>query len=253
MPGSSYLPPAIQGSFSGYSGHRGQTLGQQLTVPRGCFECGNLSHVRKFCPRLRGKAVQQGQQPMITAPAAPPVIRPPSGGGQMGRVRPRGGGYPVGGQADGAPAKFYAFPAIPDVVALDSVITCIISLCGRDASVLFDPGSMYSYVSSLFARFLGVSRKSLGALVYVSTLVGDSVIVDRIYRPCIVTFCGYETREDLLLLDMTDFKVILVLDWLSPYHAIIDCHAKTVTLAMPELLRLEWNGSSVSTPSQVKL
>ncbi|XP_070005531.1 uncharacterized protein [Nicotiana sylvestris] len=66
-----------------------------------------------------------------------------------------------------------------------------------------------------------------------------------------VTLYGYETRADLLLLDMTDFEVILGMDWLSLYHAILDCHAKTVTLVMPELPRLEWKGSSISTSSQV--
>ncbi|XP_070054191.1 uncharacterized protein [Nicotiana tomentosiformis] len=79
----------------------------------------------------------------------------------------------------------------------------------------------------------------------------NSIIVDRVYRSCIVTLCGYETKEDLLLLDMTDFEVILGMDWLSPYYAILDFHAKTITLAIPELPRLEWKGSSVSTPSRI--
>ncbi|XP_070035461.1 uncharacterized protein [Nicotiana tomentosiformis] len=112
-------------------------------------------------------------------------------------------------------------------------------------------GSTYSYVSSLFAHFLGIPRESLGTHVYVPTLVGDSVVVDRIYQSCVVIFYGYETRADLLLLDMTGFKVILGMDWLSPYHAILDCHPKTYTLIMPELPRLEWKGSSVSTSSRV--
>ncbi|XP_070039094.1 uncharacterized protein [Nicotiana tomentosiformis] len=112
-------------------------------------------------------------------------------------------------------------------------------------------GSTYSYVSSLFAHFLDNPHESLRTLVYMSTHVGDSVVMDRIYRSCVVTFCGYETIADLLLLDMIDFKVILGMDWLSPYHAILDCHTKTVTLAIPELLRLEWKGSSFSTSSRV--
>ncbi|XP_070044836.1 uncharacterized protein [Nicotiana tomentosiformis] len=58
MPESSYRPPAIQGSSSGYSGHHGQTLGQQITALRGCFECWDPGHVKRFCPGLRGKAVQ---------------------------------------------------------------------------------------------------------------------------------------------------------------------------------------------------
>ncbi|XP_070054116.1 uncharacterized protein [Nicotiana tomentosiformis] len=174
---------------------------------------------------------------MILALAAPLTARPPRDGGQVGRGCPRSGVQP-----GGAPARFYAFPARPNAVASYVVITGTISVCGRDASVPFDPKSTYLYVSSLFSYFLGVPRESLGTLVYASTPVGNSVIMDRVYWSCIMTFCGYETRVDLLLLDMTDFEVIQGMDWLSPYHAILDCHAKTVTLAMPELPRLERNG-----------
>ncbi|XP_070042772.1 uncharacterized protein [Nicotiana tomentosiformis] len=42
---------------------------------------------------------------------------------------------------------------------------------------------------------------------------------------------------DLLLLDMVDFEVILGMDWLFSYHAILDSHAKTVTLVIPGLPR----------------
>ncbi|XP_070023181.1 uncharacterized protein [Nicotiana sylvestris] len=101
----------------------------------------------------------------------------------------------------------------------------------------------------MFAYFLDIPRKSLGTHVYMSTLIGDSVVVDQIYRSCMVTFCGYETRTDLLLLDMTKFKVILGMDWLSLYHAILYFHAKTVTLAIPELPRLEWKGLSIESPA----
>ncbi|XP_070020348.1 uncharacterized protein [Nicotiana sylvestris] len=122
---------------------------------------------------------------------------------------------------------------------------------GSSSGHLGHQGSTYSYVSSLFAHFLDIPHESLGALVYVSTSVGNFIVVDWIYRSCMVTFCDYETRADLLLLDMINFKFMLGMDKLSPYHAILDCHAKTVTLAMPEFPRLEWKGSSISTSSQV--
>ncbi|XP_070011409.1 uncharacterized protein [Nicotiana sylvestris] len=81
--------------------------------------------------------------------------------------------------------------------------------------------------------------------------MGDSIVVDRIYRSCVVTFCGYKTKVDLLLLDMIDFEVISGMDWLSSYHATLDYHAKSVTLAMPELSILEWKDSSISSSSRV--
>ncbi|XP_070032490.1 uncharacterized protein [Nicotiana tomentosiformis] len=50
---------------------------------------------------------------------------------------------------------------------------------------------------------------------------------------------------------MVDFDVILGMDWLSPYHATLDCQAKTVTLVMPGVLRLEWRGSPDYVSSKV--
>ncbi|XP_070047170.1 uncharacterized protein [Nicotiana tomentosiformis] len=50
---------------------------------------------------------------------------------------------------------------------------------------------------------------------------------------------------------MTDFEVIMGMDWFSPYHVVLDFHAKTVTLAMPELPRLELRGSSIGASSRV--
>ncbi|XP_070039938.1 uncharacterized protein [Nicotiana tomentosiformis] len=50
---------------------------------------------------------------------------------------------------------------------------------------------------------------------------------------------------------MVDFNVILGMDWLLLYHAIFDCHAKTVTLAMPSLPWLEWRGTLYYVPNMV--
>ncbi|XP_070050859.1 uncharacterized protein [Nicotiana tomentosiformis] len=55
----------------------------------------------------------------------------------------------------------------------------------RDASLLFDPWSTYSYVYSLFAHYLDVSRESLDIPVYVSTPMGDSVVGDWVYWSCV--------------------------------------------------------------------
>ena len=69
--------------------------------------------------------------------------------------------------------------------------------------------------------------------IRVSTLVGESVIIEKVYMPCLVTFVGSNTHVDLVILEMVDFNVILGMTWLSPNFAILDCNAKTVTLAKP--------------------
>ncbi|XP_070036866.1 uncharacterized protein [Nicotiana tomentosiformis] len=81
--------------------------------------------------------------------------------------------------------------------------------------------------------------------------VGDSIIVDCVYQSCLVVMGGFETIVDILLLNMVDYDVILGMDWLSPYHTILDFHTKTVTLAMPGLPRLDWRGALDYVPSRV--
>ncbi|XP_070032251.1 uncharacterized protein [Nicotiana tomentosiformis] len=121
-----------------------------------------------------------------------------------------------------------------------------------DASVIFYPSPTYSYVPSYFVSYLDFPRSTIEIHVHVSTPVGDSIFVDHLYRSCFVTIGGFEIIVDLLLLSMADFDVILHgVDWLSPYHTILNCHAKTVMLAIPGLPRLEWKGSLRYTSSRV--
>ncbi|XP_070005077.1 uncharacterized protein [Nicotiana sylvestris] len=178
-------------------------------------------------PSARGAIT--GPQAMITAPPATPPTQPARGGGWGGRGCPRGGGQ----------ARYYALPARIEVVAFDSIITSIVPVCHRDASVLFDLGFTYSYMSSYFASHLGISQDSLSSPIYVSTFVGHSLVVDHMYRSCLITLSSFETIADLLFISMVDFDVILGMDLLSPHYTIFDCHTKTVMLAMPGLPLLE--------------
>ena len=50
---------------------------------------------------------------------------------------------------------------------------------------------------------------------------------------------------------MVDFDIIVGMNWLYPYHVVLDCNTKTVTLVMPGISRVEWKGVSGSYPSMV--
>ena len=127
-------------------------------------------------------------------------------------------------------AHCYAFPGRSEAEAFDAVITSTLLVCDCMASVLFDPGSTFSYVSSSFANGLNLPCELLDMPIRVSTPVGESVIVEKVYRSCLVNFVGSNTYVDLVILEMVDFDVILGMTWLSPQFAILDCNAKMVTL-----------------------
>ena len=84
--------------------------------------------------------------------------------------------------------------------------------------------------------------------IRVSTPVGESVVVEKVYRSCLVNFVRINTYVDLVILEMVDFDVILGMTWLSPNFAILDCNTKTVTLAKPGTDSLVWEGDYTSTP-----
>ena len=178
---------------------------------------------------------------MMSTPVATPPAQLAIDGAQLTRYCPRGGGRSGGGQA-----RCYAFPARPEAVSYDAMITCIVLVCHGEASILFNTGSSYSYVSSYFAHYLDMPRDSLVMYVHVSAPVGGSNIVDRVYCTCVVAIRGLEMRFDLLLLSVVNFEVNLVMDCLSPYNAILDYHIKIVTLAMlgfPRVERFSWSHS----------
>ena len=145
-------------------------------------------------------------------------------------------------------AHCYAFPGRSEAETSDAVITGNLSVCDCMDFVLFDPGSTFSYVSSSFATGLDLHCDLLDMPIRVSTPVGESVIVEKVYRSCLMSFVGSNTHADLVILEMVDFDVILGMTWLSPNFAILDCNAKTVTLAKPGTDPLVWEGNYTSTP-----
>ncbi|XP_070039319.1 uncharacterized protein [Nicotiana tomentosiformis] len=177
---------------------------------------------------------QQVSHDVTSAPVVTPPCPPSTGEAQAVRGFPRGAGQLGGGQT-----HCYAFLGRPEAEAFDIVIEGIVTVYHRYALVLFDHGSTYSYVSSYFISHLDFPCSSLNIPVYVYTTVGVSIMVDRMYRSCVVTIDDDEISVDHLLLNMVDFDVILAIDWFSPYHAILDCHAKIVMLAMPGFPKLE--------------
>ncbi|XP_070039245.1 uncharacterized protein [Nicotiana tomentosiformis] len=132
---------SVSGPSSSYFGARGSLQSPPPFAKRGCFKCGDLCHIKRHCPRLSGGSSQQRSQPSTSALVTSPPAQPDQGRAQSARGRPRGGG-----RSGGSQARLYALPARPDAIASDAVITCIVLVFHRDASVLFDSGPTYSCV-----------------------------------------------------------------------------------------------------------
>jgi hypothetical protein len=101
------------------------------------------------------------------------------------------------------------------------------------AKILFDTGASHSFVSHQFARRLHLSPEIMTEPLVIATPLGSSSILEYICSGCIVSLDDVQFRVDLIMLSMTEFDVILGMDWLSSYHFSIDCFAKTVSCRIP--------------------
>ena len=65
--------------------------------------------------------------------------------------------------------------------------------------------------------------------MYVSSSLGIRARIRMICRGCELEISGTLLTVDLRILDMSEFDVILGMDWLNAYRVVIDCERRRVT------------------------
>ena len=72
--------------------------------------------------------------------------------------------------------------------------------------------------------------------------LGNRVSVDLICRGCELEISGIVLTVDLRVMDMSDFDVILGMDWLTAYRVVIDCERRRVTAYTQDHTRVTFQG-----------
>ena len=95
--------------------------------------------------------------------------------------------------------------------------------------VLFDSGASHSFIVASCVRELGLEVETLKKPLYVSFPLGTRLSVDLIYRGCELEIYGIVLTMDQRVMDMSEFDVILGMDWLTTYRVVIDYERRRVT------------------------
>ncbi|GKA26275.1 putative reverse transcriptase domain-containing protein [Tanacetum coccineum] len=148
-----------------------------------CYECGSPDHFRNICPKLNRAPGQAGNRMTIE-------------GNQNARVD--------GNQVRGKAFNMNAVEARQD----PNVVTGTFSLNDHFATILFDSGVDFSFISTDFVSLLNVKPSIL--------------------RPSYVI----EIANDLIHFGHGIFDVIVGMDWLSNHKAVIFCHEKVVRIPL---------------------
>ncbi|GJV70219.1 putative reverse transcriptase domain-containing protein [Tanacetum coccineum] len=151
-----------------------------------CFECGAQGHFKRDFPKLKNN--NRGNQE------------------RNGRAIARA--YTVGNKGKN-----------PDA----NVVTGMFLLNNRYASILFDTGADRSFVSTAFSSLIDIVPTALDHDYDVELADIKIIGVNTIIRGCTLNFLYHPFNIDLMPVEIGSFDVIIGMDWLSKYHAIIVC------------------------------
>ena len=95
--------------------------------------------------------------------------------------------------------------------------------------VLFDSGASHSFIAASVVIGLGLEVKALEEPLYVSSPLLIRARIGMICRGCELEISGILLTVDLRVMDMSEFDVILGMDWLIAYRVVINCEHRRVT------------------------
>ena len=126
--------------------------------------------------------------------------------------------------------------------------------CGTNhlwAKILFDSDALHSFIAVSIVRELGLKVETLEEPLYVSSPLGIRVSIDMICRGCELEISGILLTVDLMVMDMSEFYVILGIDWLTAYRVVIDCEHRRVTAYTQEGTRVTFQGDKHDVLAQI--
>nr|GEY24909.1 hypothetical protein [Tanacetum cinerariifolium] len=166
-----------------------------------CYECGRPGHFRKDCPKMRSQNC--GNQ-----------------------TRNKTGNKTRGNEVT---AKAYVIGkegTNPD----SNVVTGMFLLNNCYTSMLFNSGIDRSFVSTTFTALLDVAPSTLDTSYSVELADGRISETNIILRGCMVGLLGHPFNIDIMPVELGSFDVIIGMDWLAKYHALIVCDEKVVRI-----------------------
>ena len=108
--------------------------------------------------------------------------------------------------------------------------------------MLFDSSTSHSFIATSVVIELGLEIEALEEPLYVSSPIGIRARIRTICHGCELEISGILLTVDLRVMDMSEFDVILGMDWLTAYIVVIDCERRRVTAYTQDDTRVVFQG-----------
>ncbi|GKD63501.1 putative reverse transcriptase domain-containing protein, partial [Tanacetum coccineum] len=109
-----------------------------------------------------------------------------------------------------------------------NIVTGMFLLNNRYASVLFDTCTDRIFVSTTFSSQIDITPTTLDHYYDVELADGRIIGLNAIIWGCTLNFLYYPFNIDLMPVELGSFDVIIGMDWLAKYQAVIVCAEKII-------------------------
>nr|GEU73275.1 reverse transcriptase domain-containing protein [Tanacetum cinerariifolium]GEX86022.1 reverse transcriptase domain-containing protein [Tanacetum cinerariifolium] len=135
-----------------------------------------------------------------------------------------------------------------------NVVTGMFLLNNHYAHMLFDSGADRSFVSTTFTVLLDISPSTLDISYAVELADGRIIKMNTFLRGCMLDLLGHPFNIDLMPVELGSFDVIIGMNWLSRYHAVIISDEKVVCIPYGnEVLEIQGYGCSDGDKSRLSI
>ena len=215
-------------------------LGECRMNMTGCFHCEREGHfIRDYPQLIVVETFDVGTVASTSGTSGPSQVgRGGSGrGGSTAPSRGRGrgaggrGSTPIGQIQSGTRTKARVFTITQqEADASPNVITGMISVYDHNAYALVDPGGAHSFISVPFTERHQIESQPIDGCMVVFVPNGDTMISERIVLGSRLVIQNKDFPEDLIVLGIHDFDIVLGMDWLSKNRETLDCYKKEARL-----------------------
>ena len=138
-----------------------------------------------------------------------------------------------------------------EVQANPDSMTGTIFVFGELARVLFDFGACRSFISTSFALHANRELTPLKNKLVVTIPLRERIMKTSVFKGCEVVVEGIMLKANLIPLKMSDFDVILGMDWLSNHRATMDYFTKKIRFEKPRYPEFKFEGDRRVLPTCV--
>ena len=118
-------------------------------------------------------------------------------------------------------------PATTDGSGKPDVLGGTLTIKNIPVSVLFDTGASRSFISGKIVHKLKLNQRILKEPIKVQNPIGGSVSLS-LYCRVPISYSRYKFPIHLIVMDLSEFDVILGLEWLTKYKAEVRCAERIV-------------------------